>query len=43
MLERGVTQIIDEALANIEEGWEEVTEDVVRDAQVASQALALGL
>ena len=34
---------VDEALANIEEGWEEVTEDFGRDEQVASQALALGL
>ena len=34
---------VDEALDNIEEGWEEVTEDFGRDEQVASQALALGL
>tara|TARA_B100000886_G_scaffold295956_1_gene222971 strand:+ start:232 stop:1707 length:1476 start_codon:yes stop_codon:yes gene_type:complete len=33
---------VDEALENIEEGWEEVTEDFGRDEQVAAQALALG-
>ncbi|MDA9666195.1 extracellular solute-binding protein [bacterium] len=33
---------VDEALANIEEGWEEVTEDFGRDEQVAAQGLALG-
>ncbi len=33
---------VDEALANIEEGWEEITEDFGRDEQVAAQALALG-
>jgi multiple sugar transport system substrate-binding protein len=34
---------VEEALANIEEGWEEITEDFGRDEQVAAQALALGL
>ena len=33
---------VDEALDNIEEGWEEVTEDFGRDEQVAAQGLALG-
>jgi multiple sugar transport system substrate-binding protein len=33
---------VDEALANIEEGWEEVTEDFGRDEQIAAQGLALG-
>lgn len=33
---------VDEALENIEEGWEEVTEDFGRDEQIAAQALALG-
>ena len=33
---------VDEALANIEEGWEEVTEDFGRDEQGAAQGLALG-
>ena len=33
---------VDEALANIEEGWEEITEDFGRDEQVAAQGLALG-
>ena len=33
---------VDEALANIEEGWEEITEDFGRDEQVAAQALAFG-
>ena len=33
---------VDEALENIEEGWEEITEDFGRDEQVAAQALALG-
>ena len=33
---------VDEALANIEEGWEEVAEDFGRDEQVAAQGLALG-
>jgi multiple sugar transport system substrate-binding protein len=33
---------VDEALANIEEGWEEVTEDFGRGEQVAAQGLALG-
>ncbi len=31
-----------EALENIEEGWEEITEDFGRDEQIAAQALALG-
>ncbi len=34
---------VEEALANIEEGWEEITEDFGRDEQVEAQALALGL
>jgi multiple sugar transport system substrate-binding protein len=33
---------VDEALKNIEAGWEEITEDFGRDAQIKSQALALG-
>ncbi len=33
---------VDEALANIEEGWEEITEDFGRDEQIEAQALALG-
>jgi multiple sugar transport system substrate-binding protein len=33
---------VDEALKNIEAGWEEVTEDFGRDSQIAAQALALG-
>ena len=33
---------VDEALANIEEGWEEITEDFGRDEQIAAQGLALG-
>ncbi|MEL6102369.1 MAG: extracellular solute-binding protein [Pseudomonadota bacterium] len=33
---------VEEALENIEEGWEEITEDFGRDEQVAAQALALG-
>ena len=33
---------VEEALANIEEGWEEITEDFGRDEQIAAQALALG-
>jgi len=32
----------DEALKNIEAGWEKVTDDFGRDAQVKAQALALG-
>jgi multiple sugar transport system substrate-binding protein len=34
---------VDEALANIEAGWEEITEDFGRDAQIAAQKLALGI
>ncbi|MFM8745533.1 MAG: ABC transporter substrate-binding protein [Aestuariivirga sp.] len=34
---------VDEALANIEEGWEKITEDFGRDEQIKAQALALGL
>jgi multiple sugar transport system substrate-binding protein len=34
---------VDEALKNIEAGWEEITEDFGRDKQIAAQALALGL
>lgn len=33
---------VDEALANIEAGWEEITDDFGRDAQIKAQALALG-
>lgn len=33
---------VEEALENIEEGWEEITEDFGRDAQIKAQALALG-
>ncbi|MEM7061480.1 MAG: extracellular solute-binding protein [Pseudomonadota bacterium] len=33
---------VDEALENIEEGWNEITEDFGRDEQIAAQALALG-
>ncbi len=33
---------VEEALENIEEGWEEITEDFGRDEQIAAQALALG-
>ena len=33
---------VEEALANIEEGWEEITEDFGRDEQIEAQALALG-
>ena len=33
---------VDEALANIEEGWEEITEDFGRDEQIEAQGLALG-
>jgi multiple sugar transport system substrate-binding protein len=33
---------VEEALTNIEAGWEEVTEDFGRDAQIKAQALALG-
>jgi multiple sugar transport system substrate-binding protein len=33
---------VDEALKNIEAGWEEVTEDFGRDEQIKAQALALG-
>ena len=33
---------VDEALKNIEAGWEKVTEDFGRDKQIAAQALALG-
>ncbi len=34
---------VDEALTNIEAGWEEITEDFGRDNQVKAQALALGI
>ena len=34
---------VDEALKNIEEGWEKITEDFGRDEQIKAQALALGL
>lgn len=33
---------VDEALENIEEGWQEITEDFGRDEQVEAQGLALG-
>ncbi len=33
---------VDEALKNIEAGWEQITEDFGRDAQIKAQALALG-
>jgi multiple sugar transport system substrate-binding protein len=33
---------VDEALANIEAGWEEITEDFGRDSQINAQGLALG-
>ena len=33
---------VDEALANIESGWEEITEDFGRDNQIKAQGLALG-
>ena len=33
---------VDEALANIEAGWEDITEDFGRDEQIKSQGLALG-
>ena len=33
---------VEEALASIEAGWEEITEDFGRDEQIAAQALALG-
>ncbi len=33
---------VEEALENIEEGWEEITEDFGREEQIEAQALALG-
>ena len=33
---------VDEALANIEAGWEEITDDFGRDNQIKAQGLALG-
>ncbi len=33
---------VDEALKNIETGWEKITDDFGRDAQIKAQALALG-
>src|SRR5262245_51055 len=33
---------VDEALKNIEDGWEKITEDFGRDEQIKAQALALG-
>ena len=33
---------VDEALANIEAGWEEITEDFGRDEQIKALGLALG-
>ena len=33
---------VDEALKNIEAGWEEITEDLGRDSQISAQKLALG-
>ena len=34
---------VDEALKNIEAGWEKITEDFGRDKQIAAQGLALGM
>ena len=34
---------VDEALANIEEGWEEITDDFGRDDQAAIYSLSLGI
>jgi multiple sugar transport system substrate-binding protein len=34
---------VEEALANIESGWEEITEDFGRENQIKAQALALGI
>ena len=34
---------VDEALANIETGWEEITEDFGRDKQKEALGLALGI
>ena len=34
---------VDEALANIEDGWEKITEDFGRDEQIKGSGLALGL
>lgn len=34
---------VEEALANIEAGWEQITEDFGREAQIKAQALALGV
>ena len=34
---------VDQALANIEEGWEEITDDFGRDEQAAIYALSLGI
>jgi multiple sugar transport system substrate-binding protein len=34
---------VEEALKNIEAGWEEITEDFGRDKQIAAQKLALGI
>jgi multiple sugar transport system substrate-binding protein len=34
---------VEEALKNIEAGWEEITEDFGRDNQIKAQALALGI
>jgi multiple sugar transport system substrate-binding protein len=33
---------VEEALANIESGWEEITEEFGRDSQINAQGLALG-
>ena len=33
---------VDEALKNIEAGWEEITDDFGRDSQIKAQALASG-
>jgi multiple sugar transport system substrate-binding protein len=33
---------VDEALKNIEAGWEQITEDQGRDSQIKAQGLALG-
>ena len=34
---------VDQALANIEEGWEEITDDFGRDDQAAIYSLSLGI
>ena len=34
---------VDQALANIEEGWEEITDDFGREEQAAIYSLSLGI